>query len=95
MEQGITVAIAHSPDRGRAIKELAERNESFLSLCTDLADADAALRRWKISPLPVRDIRCAEYEELVRDLAVEIGVELDHRSHGPPRACTRTGITCN
>ena len=47
MEPGIMVAIAHFPDRGRAIQDLAERNEDFLSLCADLADADAALHRWK------------------------------------------------
>ena len=68
-------AIAHFPDRGRAITELAERDESFPSLCTDIADAEAALRRWEFSPLPERDIGCAEYLELARALAVEIGME--------------------
>jgi hypothetical protein len=80
MERCLRVAIARFPDRGHAIKELAGRDEEFLELCTDLADAEAALERWIGSILPVREARCAEYRDLVRDLAVEVKTALDRRA---------------
>jgi hypothetical protein len=72
MDQCVQVAIARFPDRGHAIEELAGRDEDFLSLCIDLADAEAALVRWKGSDSPFREARCAEYRDLVRDLAAEV-----------------------
>jgi hypothetical protein len=80
MDQGVLVAIARFPDRGHAIEELARRDEDFLALCTDLADAEAALVRWKGSDSPFREDRCAEYRDLVRDLAAEVAAALDRRS---------------
>ena len=52
-------------------------DDSFMSLCEDFAEAQAALVRWERSGSPVRTARCAEYQELVRDLAAEIEAELD------------------
>jgi len=77
MDQGVLVAIARFPDRGHAIEELAMRDEDFLALCTDLADAEAALMPWKGSDSAFREARCAEYRDLVRDLAVEIEAVLN------------------
>jgi len=79
MHHAVQAAIARFPDRGHAIEELARTNDDFRSLCEDLAEAEAALARWEHSSSPVREARCAEYGELVRDLAVEIGAELDRR----------------
>lgn len=80
MDHCVLVAIARFPDRGHAIEELARRDEDFLSLCADLADAQAALERWEHSVLPVREARCAEYRDLIRDLAVEVDAALDRHS---------------
>ena len=77
MDQSVLVAIARFPDRGHAIEELARTDEDFRSLCTDLADAEAAAIRWEHSPAPVGGARCAEYRELARDLAAELAATLD------------------
>jgi len=77
MQHAIQAAIAHFPDRGRAIQELAGTDEGFQSLCEDFAAAQAALMHWERSSSSVRDARCAEYRELVRDLAAEIDAELN------------------
>jgi len=77
MQHAIQAAIAHFPDRGRAIQELAGADEGFQSLCEDFAAAQAALMHWERSSSSVREARCAEYRELVRDLAAEIEAELD------------------
>jgi hypothetical protein len=80
MDRRLLAAIAHFPDRGHAIEELARRDEEFLLLCADLAEAEAALARWERSDAPVREARCAEYRELVQDLAVEIEAKLDRNA---------------
>jgi hypothetical protein len=77
MHQAVQAAITRFPDRGPAIEELARTDEGFQSLCEDFAAAQAALVHWERSSSPVREARCAEYRELVRDLAVEIKAELD------------------
>jgi hypothetical protein len=70
-------AIARFPDRGHAIEKLARTDEDFRGLCADLADAEAAVAHWEHAPSPVREARCAEYRDLVRDLAAELEVTLD------------------
>ena len=77
MHHAVQAAIARFPDRGHAIEELSRMDDSFMSLCEDFAEAQAALVRWERSGSPVRTARCAEYQELVRDLAAEIEAELD------------------
>jgi hypothetical protein len=79
MHLALQATIAHFPDRGRAIQELAKTDDGFLSLCEDLAEAEAALAQWEHSSSPVKEARCAEYRDLVQDLAVEIEAELDRR----------------
>jgi hypothetical protein len=80
MEQRVLAAIAPFPDRGHAVKELAGRDEEFLSLCDDLAEAEAAFRRWEHSTSMVREARCAEYRDLVRDLALEVEAALNRQA---------------
>ena len=80
MDQRLLAAIAHFPDRGHAIEELARRDEEFLLLCADLAEAEAALARWERSDMPIREARCAEYRGLVRDLSVEVEAALNRHS---------------
>jgi len=82
MHHAVQAAIARFPDRGHAIEDLARTDESFRSLCEDLAEAEAALARWERSSSPVRATRCAEYQNLVRDLAAELAAELDRHSQG-------------
>ncbi|WP_201862769.1 hypothetical protein [Microvirga soli] len=82
MHHAVQAAIACFPDRGHAIEELARMDESFQSLCEDLAEAQAALVRWERSTSPVGAARCAEYRILVRDLAAELAAELDRRAKG-------------
>jgi hypothetical protein len=82
MDKGLLAAIAHYPDRGRAIQEFAGRDDEFCSLCGDLADAEAALKGWERSTSQVREERCTEYRELIGELAAEIGAMLD-RQAGP------------
>ena len=80
MDESILVAIARFPDRSHAIADLARVDDDFCSLCADLADAEAAVVRWGRSDSPLRDARCSEYRDLVRDLLVEMEAELDrHR----------------
>ena len=80
MHLALQAAIAHFPDRGHAIQELARADEGFGSLCEDFAAAQAALAHWQRSSAPVRQARCAEYRELVRALAIEIEAELDRHN---------------
>jgi hypothetical protein len=77
MDQGITAAIRRFPARRQAIEERAARDEEFLSLCADLAEAEAALHQWEIRADPRRNQRCAEYRILADDLANEIEEALD------------------
>jgi chromosome segregation ATPase len=84
MRESLRIAIARFPDRGHAIEELARVNDDFQSLCDELADVDAAFERWKQSPSPVREARCAEYQELVDDLAAEVETILNCLSRRVP-----------
>ncbi len=80
MHHAIQAAIARFPDRGHAIEELARMDDNFQSLCEDFAAAQAALVHWERSSSPVREARCTEYRELVRDLAAELATELDRHT---------------
>jgi hypothetical protein len=76
MDEGVLAAVRRFPERRRAIEALAAGDEGFRSLCVDLADAEAALAGWRASTAAVRDARCAEYRDLVEDLAREVGTAL-------------------
>jgi hypothetical protein len=80
MHQAVQAAIARFPDRGHAIEELARADESFRSLCEDLAAAQTALVHWERSSSPVREARYAEYRELVRDLVAELEATLNRNT---------------
>lgn len=77
MAQDITAAVRRFPARRQAIEERAARDEEFLSLCADLAEAEAALHQWENRTDPRRDQRCAEYRILADELANEIEEALD------------------
>jgi hypothetical protein len=72
----VTAATRRFPLQKQVIEERAARDESFCSLCEDLADAEAALMKWENSASPKRDQRCAEYRELIDGLAEEIAAAL-------------------
>jgi phage host-nuclease inhibitor protein Gam len=77
MDQSAFAAERRFPSRKQAIEERAARDEEFRDLCIDFADAEAELQRWEQSINPKREERCAEYAELVNDLAREIEAALD------------------
>lgn len=80
MDKGVVAATRRFPFKGVAIEERAARDGEFRDLCTDFADAETELLRWEQSTEPKRDERCAEYQELVADLAREIAASLDTAS---------------
>jgi hypothetical protein len=81
MDEGVLAAVRRFPERQRAIEVLAASDESFQSACADLAQAEAALAGWQASTAAVREARCAEYRDLVEDLAreIEAGLEAGRR----------------
>ncbi len=81
MDEGVRAAVRRFPERRRAIETLAGRDEDFRSLCVDLADAETALVGWQASTAAVREARCAEYRDLVEDLAREVEAALEARRH--------------
>jgi hypothetical protein len=77
MDQKLSAAKRHFPDRYRAIEEFAMHDDDFYSLCGDLADAEAEVTKWKNSASPLSSQRRAEYLALASDLAKEIDAALD------------------
>lgn len=77
MEQAISVAVARFPDRAPAIEVLARKDEDFRALCSDIAEAEAALAQWQHSSSPLKEARCAEYRGLLRELEAELEATLD------------------
>lgn len=82
MDEGLVAAARWFAERQRALEPLAAADESFRLLCADLAAAEAALQRWRVSASAVRDQRCSEYEELVDSLVGEIASYLDAAKAG-------------
>jgi hypothetical protein len=76
MDGGVLAAVGRFPGQRREIEALVAGDEGFRSLCDDLAEAEAALAGWRASTAAVRDARCAEYRDLVEDLAREVGAAL-------------------
>jgi hypothetical protein len=63
--------------RGKEIEQLSVRSESFRDLCADFAMAQKVLRKWEVSSVPEHEERCAEYRQLISELAEEIDAALD------------------
>ena len=82
MDEDLVAATHGFPARRHALEALVAADETFRSLCSDLAEAQAALQRWRTSASPVREKRCSEYEELVASLAAEIVSYLDAAEAG-------------
>jgi hypothetical protein len=76
MDEGALAAARRSPAQQRLIETLAASDESFQSLCDDLAAAATTLAGWQASTAVVREARYAEYRDLVEDLVREIEVAL-------------------
>lgn len=81
MDQGVRAAVRRFPERRQAIEALAASDESFRSICVDLAAAEAALAGWQTSTAPVREARCTEYRGLVEDLAREVEAAVEAGRH--------------
>jgi hypothetical protein len=82
MSSNLAAAIRWFPSQKQAIEERAARDESFRSICEDLADAESALQNLENSQSPKRDQRCSEYRELVDSLAKEIAAALSREREG-------------
>lgn len=77
MEKGLQAAVRRFPLKSLCIQRLASADDAFLSLCSDLADAEAAMTRWARSGTSPCESRQDEYEILANELAIEIGQLLD------------------
>ncbi len=77
MDEHINAAVRQFPERGRAIRERAGRDETFRDLCADFSTAEDELRKWTTSADPRRERRVEEYSVLVSELALEIEAMLD------------------
>jgi alanine-alpha-ketoisovalerate/valine-pyruvate aminotransferase len=80
MERGLLAAVRRFPLQGQEITRLAFADDSFRSLCNDLADAEAARDRLANAPSPQGAARLIEYETLVNELASEVEERLRHRT---------------
>jgi hypothetical protein len=79
VENGLQAIVQRLPVRGQEIERLAEESETFLGICEDFADAEAALRHWSAAPpSSTIEARKAEYVTLVEELAIEIEQLLDN-----------------
>ncbi len=76
MSSNLAAAIRWFPSQKEAIEERAACDESFCSICEDLADAESALEKLENSQFPKCDQRRSEYLELVHSLAKEIAAAL-------------------
>lgn len=72
MDSGVLAAIRLLPRQRIAIEKMVLRSESFRSLCGDLAEAEAALRRWEKSCAPEHAARCLEFRHIIDGLEAEL-----------------------
>ena len=78
MDRGLEAALRRFPLRHGELRRLARANETFLGMCRDLADAEAAFQRWSGNPVKVlNETRASEYGKLVSELVHEIEQMLD------------------
>ncbi len=88
MERGMLAAIGRFPHLGDEIRRRAFADPVFRALCDDLAEAQAAVERWRMQASGQARARSAEYEQLAAELAEEISAailspaasDMSHRS---------------
>ncbi|MFP3546754.1 hypothetical protein SB748_25240 [Rhizobium sp. SIMBA_035] len=80
MDESVAAVRLLFPLRTEAIDELASRDETFLEICADLAEAKRELSHWQSSTDLDRNGRCEEYEELIAWLAKEVEEALDGKT---------------
>jgi hypothetical protein len=76
MSAGMQAAIRYFPNSVKEIETRGNQDQEFLLLCEDLADAEAALAKWKKSTAPQRELRSFEYQALVDELVAEVAAVL-------------------
>ncbi len=72
MDEGVAAVRVQFPEWAETIDALASKDESFLEICRDFAEAQVELAKWEVSPGSDRQERCAEYRELIAGLGKEI-----------------------
>jgi hypothetical protein len=78
----LTAAIVKAPDRELEIRTLAGCDESFRTLCEDLADAMLALDHWVTAASGHVPDRISEYQSLIDALVAEMQASLDAAAKG-------------
>ena len=74
---GFFAACNRFPRQELAIRKLMKESEAFREMCEELAEAEAALARVDLTaPAAQRDVRRAQWAELVEVLAREVGQTL-------------------
>jgi hypothetical protein len=84
-------ALRRFPDRAQDIKSLMGRDEEFLEMCEELAEADRALANLATVPAAERHARAEEWSVWIARLTEEIAEALERSnvipmgSHNRPR----------
>ncbi len=71
-DEGLASALRRFPTHDTQIRDLIARNETFRTICEDLACAEQALLSVDRLDDGIRDARRREFTEMVDDLSVEI-----------------------
>ena len=75
--EGVANVVRRFPPRGQSIRKLALASETFRSICSDFAAAEAALLRFSGPSSSAHEGLRREYEVLVDELMAEISDALD------------------
>ena len=70
--EGLASALRRFPTHAAQIRDLIRRNESFRTICEDLACAERALLFVNHLDEGIREARRQEFTEMVDDLSIEV-----------------------
>lgn len=80
--EALLSALRRFPELELKIRRMIAADQTFRDMCEELAEAEAALSRVEQLPLPVREARKAEWQEITERLTREIDAAL--RGNQPP-----------
>lgn len=79
-QRAFATATRRFPSFELTVKRLVETDETFLDICDELADAEAALCAVDDIPVPMQSARRAEWQDLIDRLVAEISRALRSNS---------------
>jgi hypothetical protein len=82
---GLQAAIRRLPEQAHKIEQMTVANQDFCDMCTDLADAEAALSAVDAAPLTLRAARRLEWQDCIETLKKEIEQALQRANVSPLR----------